>query len=85
MFRPALVNDLRFSYFFVSSRTLPAQQPDCTGCLGIGSPTINVPQAGFTIGQSQTALGLGRRFQLTDSVNVQRGRHRARFGHGLGI
>lgn len=80
VFRPTLVNDFRFSYFFVSSDTFPARQADCTGCLGIGSPTINVPQDGLTIGQSQTALGLGRRFQFTDSVNLQRGRHRARFG-----
>ena len=80
VFRPTLVNDLRFSYFFVSSSTVPAQEQDCTGCLGIGAPTINIPQAGVSIGQSQTNLGLGRRFQVTDSVTLQRGGHRARFG-----
>ena len=80
VFRPTLVNDLRFSYFFVSSSTLPAQQQDCAGCLGIGAPTINVPQAGLSLGQSQTVLGLGRRFQLNDSVTLQRGGHRVRFG-----
>ena len=78
--RPTLVNDLHFSYFFVSSATVPAQDQDCTGCLGIGGPTINVSQAGLSIGQSQTVLGLGRRFQLTDMVTSQRGGHRTRFG-----
>jgi Carboxypeptidase regulatory-like domain len=78
--RPTLVNDLRFSYFFISSSTVPGQEKDCAGCLGIGAPTINVPQAGLTVGQSQTILGLGRRFQLTDSVTLQRGSHRVRFG-----
>jgi hypothetical protein len=80
VFRPTLVNDLRFSYFFVSSSTLPAQPQDCAGCLALGSPTINIPQAGLTVGQSQTVLGLGRRFQLNDSVSLQRGPHRTRFG-----
>jgi hypothetical protein len=80
VFLPTLVNDLRFSYFFVSSHTVPAEGHDCAGCLGIGAPTINIPQAGLTVGQSQTNLGLGRRFQLTDSVAFQRGGHRLRFG-----
>ena len=80
VFRPTLINDLRFSYFFASSSTLPAQPQDCAGCLGIGAPSINVPQAGLAIGQSQTVLGLGRRFQLNDSVTLQRGVHRTRFG-----
>ena len=80
VFHPTVVNDLRFSYFFVSSSTVPAQEQDCAGCLGIGAPTINVPQAGLALGQSQTILGLGRRFQLNDSVTLQRAGHRMRLG-----
>ena len=80
VFRPTVVNDLRFSYFFVSSTTVPAQQQDCAGCLGIGAPTINVPQGGLSIGQSETILGLGRRFEVNDSVTVEHGGHRIRFG-----
>ncbi len=80
VFRPALVNDVRFSYFFVSSRTLPALQQDCAGCLGAGSPAINIPQAGLMLGQSQTVVGQGRRFELSDSVSVQHGSHRTHFG-----
>jgi hypothetical protein len=80
VFRPTLVNDLRFSYFYVSSSTVPAQEQDCAGCLGIGAPAINVPQADLSLGQSQTVLGLGRRFQLNDSVTLQRAGHRMRLG-----
>ena len=80
VFRPTLINDLRFSYFFASASTRPAQQQDCADCLGIGAPAISVPQATLSIGQSQTILGLGRRFQLNDSVSLQHGGHRTRFG-----
>jgi len=80
VFRPTLVNDLRFSYFYVSSRTVPAQEQDCAGCIGIGAPAINVPQAGLSLGQSQTVLGLERRFHLNDSATWQRAGHRMRLG-----
>jgi Carboxypeptidase regulatory-like domain/TonB dependent receptor len=78
--RPTLVNDLRFSYFFISSSAVPPREQDCPGCLGIGAPTINVQQAGLSIGESTTVLSLGRRFHLNDSATWQRGTHRARFG-----
>ena len=78
--RPTLVNDLRFSYFFVSDKQLPPQESDCPGCPGIGAPQISIPTAGLTLGQSLTTLYPGRRFQLNDSVAWQRGTHRARFG-----
>jgi len=79
VFRPSLVNDFRFSYFFVSSDTFPAQEQNCPGCLGIGAPTINI-QTGLSLGQSQTVLGIGRRFELSDVLASQHGAHRARFG-----
>jgi Carboxypeptidase regulatory-like domain len=81
-FRDTLVNDLRFSYFFISSSQVEPTERECPGCLGIGAPSI-------TVGQGQTALfigkpviqhNLGRRFHLNDSVTWQRGTHRARFG-----
>jgi hypothetical protein len=78
--RPTLVNDLRFSYFFLSDDTLAPQERDCPGCLGIGAPIISIPQAGLVIGQSSTTLDPGRRFHLNDSIAWQRGTHRARFG-----
>jgi len=78
--RPTLVNDLRFSYFFLSANQLAPGERECPGCLGIGAPTITVPQAGLTIGQSSTSLNPGRRLHLNESIAWQRGTHRARFG-----
>jgi hypothetical protein len=78
VFRPTMVNDFRFSYFFVSTNTLPAEESDCTGCLGVGAPTINT--SGLSLGQSMTGLGLLRRFELSDVLTSQRGAHRTRFG-----
>jgi hypothetical protein len=79
--RPTLVNDLRFSYFFLSDDSLAPGQQDCPGCLGIGAPTIKVGSpATLQIGQSTTSLNPGRRFELNDSIAWQRGTHRVRFG-----
>ncbi len=78
--RPSLVNDLRFSYFFISSSVVPATEQDCPGCLGIGAPGISIAQAGFYLGNSTYNQNLGRRFQFTDSITWQRRSHRTRFG-----
>jgi len=78
--RPTLVNDLRFSYFFISSRETSPTDQDCPGCLGIGAPDITIAQAGLEIGRDRVAYNLGRRFHLNDSLAWQRGTHRARFG-----
>src|SRR5262249_52419011 len=47
VFRPTFVNDLRFSYFFVSSSLLGPGEQECSGCVGIGSPAVSVAQAGL--------------------------------------
>jgi hypothetical protein len=78
--RSTLVNDLRISYFFVSSSVVPASEQDCPGCLGIGAPSISIAQAGFYLGNSTYNFNLGRRYQVNDSLTWQRGTHRARFG-----
>jgi hypothetical protein len=78
--RPTLVNDLRFSYFFISSsETFPTEQ-DCPGCLGIGAPEITIAQASLELGSGWVAYNLGRRFHLNDALAWQRGTHRPRFG-----
>ena len=78
--RPRMVNDFRFSYFFVSSSMTPARDQDCSACLGLGAPAINIPQAGLLIGKSGSVHNLERRFQFNDSVTWQEGNHRVRFG-----
>jgi hypothetical protein len=78
--RPTLVNDLRFSYFFISSSETSPTQQDCPGCLGIGAPDITIPQASLEIGRGRVSYNLGRRLHVNDVLVWQRGTHRARFG-----
>jgi Carboxypeptidase regulatory-like domain len=79
--RPMVVNDFRFSYFFISDNQLPPEQQNCPECIGIGGPAISVGSpAIITIGQSGTTLNPGRRLDLNDSMAWQRGAHRMRFG-----
>jgi len=78
--RPTLVNDLRFSYFFISSSETSPTQKDCPGCLGIGAPDITIPQASLEIGRARISYNLGRRFHVNDALARQHGTHRARFG-----
>jgi hypothetical protein len=73
------VNDLRFSYFFVSSDAQLPRPEDCPSCLGLGAPSITVRPDLF-IGRSGLTDVLGRRFHLNDVVSWQRGRHGLRFG-----
>jgi hypothetical protein len=80
VFRPTLVNDLRFSYFFSSTSETAPQDRDCPGCIGIGAPAVNVPQARLFIGNSSSNYNAGRRFHLADIVTWQRATHRVRFG-----
>ncbi|HKE20876.1 MAG TPA: carboxypeptidase regulatory-like domain-containing protein [Bryobacteraceae bacterium] len=78
--RPTLVNDFRFSYFFVSSNLLVPTEQDCPGCVGIGLPGITIPRAGLYLGRSTYNNSVVRRFELSDSVSWQAGQHRVRFG-----
>ena len=79
--RPNLINELRFSYFFISSREQGGQPKDCpSGCIGLGWPQISVSGANFIIGKSFTSQNLGRRYHLTDSITWQVKAHRFRFG-----
>ena len=74
-----LVNDVRFSYFFVSSAGRAPEGADCPSCVGNGAPSITVKPDLF-IGTSSTFAVLGRRYQLNDVVSWQKGRHGIRFG-----
>ena len=78
--RANVVNDLRFSYFFVSAADAPPSEQDCPGCLGIGAPQITVQNDGIMIGNSLSFDVLGRRWHLNDAVAWQKGAHRIRFG-----
>jgi len=77
---PRLVNDLRFSYTFMSVPEAPATAADCGGCLGVGAPRINIPDAGLAFGMARQVSFVGRRYQLTDNLVWERDSHRLRFG-----
>jgi hypothetical protein len=79
-FRSTLVNDLRFSYFFVSANQVDPTEQDCPGCLGVGAPSITIAQTGLSIGRITIQQTLGRRFHLNDYMTWQRAAHRPRFG-----
>lgn len=76
-----LVNDLRFSYFFVSTSTVAPTERDCPDCLGVGAPSITVADTNLSVGRAgiiqQT---LARRFHVTDYMTWQESAHRMRFG-----
>ena len=74
-----LVNDLRFSYFFVSFAQHAPEIQDCPTCLGMGAPLINIEDQ-LSIGLSSTNADLGRRYHLNDVVSWQRSPHHIRFG-----
>ncbi len=80
VFRPALINDLRFSYFFSSTSETAPEEQDCPACLGLGAPAINIQQSSLFIGNSSSDSNLGRRFHLSDMATWQRSTHRVRFG-----
>jgi hypothetical protein len=75
-----IVNDLRFSYLFISNREIEPRPEDCPGCIGIGAPQITVQNAELVLGSSQTVSVLARRWHFNDSVAGQKGSHLIRFG-----
>ncbi|HTP34885.1 MAG TPA: carboxypeptidase-like regulatory domain-containing protein [Candidatus Acidoferrales bacterium] len=77
---PSLVNEFRFSYFFSSTGEARPEEEDCPGCLGMGSPAINISQSSLYIGSSGTDSNLGRRFHLNDIATWEHSSHRVRFG-----
>jgi len=79
LLRSNLVNDLRFSYFFVSFVEQAPQKSDCFECMGINATSITVFPDLF-IGTSTTTSVLGRRFHFNDVAAWQEGAHRIRFG-----
>ncbi len=78
-FGTQVVNDLRFSYFFVSFAQHPPTAAECPACLGIDAPSITVGQD-LSIGASSTIAILGRRYDVNDVVSWVKGPHQIRFG-----
>ena len=77
---PSLVNDLRFSYFFISSPETPTSDADCLTCFGVGAPRINIADVGLMFGKARRLSFVARRYQLTESLAWQKSEHHFRFG-----
>lgn len=79
---PTVVNDARLSYFYADISESPGTSADCSApCVGLGGPRVTIPGAGLTLGQPiSTASGIGGRYELSDTLVWQRGRHMIRLG-----
>jgi Carboxypeptidase regulatory-like domain len=78
---PALVNDVRVSYFSVEIPITTANAETCAGCFGLGDLRTTIANVDLIYGGAATSSSsTGRRYQLTDNVVWQRGRHELRFG-----
>jgi hypothetical protein len=78
--RQNLVNELRFSYFFISNGQHAGRPEDYASSIGSGWPQISVSGASFVIGSSLKAENMGRRYHLSDSMTWQVNTHRLRIG-----
>lgn len=75
-----LVNDLRVSYSGSDQTLRPPTAEECRGCFGLGELRITIPDAGLIFGNPGRTVGVGRRYQVTESLVWQKGRHMVRFG-----
>ncbi len=84
--RANLLNDLRFTYHRIRNRNrLPTARecpPTQLGCLGLGGPQVRVDGSNIRFGNSFNAPQdrFVDRFQLSDNLYWQRGRHRLQLG-----
>ena len=78
-----MVNEIRLSYFHLDSLGAAAGSSSCPGCFGLEAPRISIAGAGLVFGTLPSAFALvGRRYEVSDNLTWQHGRHRLRFGFG---
>jgi hypothetical protein len=75
-----IVNELRLSHFHIDSLLVAADARTCAGCFGLGAPRISVSGAGLAFGAAPGLSFIGGRYQLSENLALQRGRHRLAFG-----
>ena len=80
LFGKAIVNDFRFSFFYIDSSVSGVTEKECSGCIGLGAPSFIIAQTGLTLGVSASQPTIARRFHLNDYVSWQINAHRVRFG-----
>ena len=77
-----LVNDFRWSYQYWQNRNLFPDSSVCSGCLGLNIGQVQINGTNVTIGNTSNATqGRDlRRYDITDTMNWQKGRHSFKFG-----
>jgi hypothetical protein len=93
---PAIVNEVRGSFFWGTSLSTSASLSDCAAigatCVGVGGPqviVVDAPKAPavLTMGPQGTLAIVGHRAEVADTLTWQRGAHRLRLGvdwaHGV--
>jgi hypothetical protein len=78
-----LVNDVRFAYFSTPVDITPATSDDCGNCFGLGKPRTTIQNAqgsALAFGVAGGSSSTGRRYQVTESLVWQKGRHTVRAG-----
>lgn len=79
-FSSALVNDIRVSHLSGDAEQAASDQSDCPGCFGVGMQHITIPDAGIGFGKSREFTFQFDRYQVSNTLTWQRGRHRLRVG-----
>ena len=81
-----LVNDLRFNFQRITNEESIPTASECPasnpGCIGLGGPQIRVINSNLQLGNSINAFQNRdlHRYQTTDNLSWQRGKHRLNFG-----
>jgi hypothetical protein len=81
-FGASVVNDFRFAYHYWENLNLHPTAKECPGCLGLGLPEMSVVGTNVRFGNTSNAPQ-GReinRYNFSNNLTWQRGRHRIRFG-----
>ncbi len=79
---PTLLNDFRFNFTYWRNRNLFADEASCSGCVGLGFPSLNINGTNVTVGNTLNATQ-GRdlyRYTFVDTLTWVKGNHRFRFG-----
>jgi len=81
-FTSTVVNDFRFGYQYWQNRNLFPTTNECADCIGLNLPEVSVSGTNIVIGNTSNATqGRDlRRYNITDTVNWQKGTHGIKFG-----
>jgi len=94
-FTSRVVNDFRGQYMYWSNHNVQPTAADCVepSCLGAGLPGL-LAILGTNLNYGSAAVGINpnapqtrntRRYEVTDAVNWQLGKHRVKFGGGINV